>query len=156
MSADFMENENSKLRHSQLTEEIIGVYYDVYNEVGHGFLESVYANCMHRALSQAGLTAEREAAIPVFFRGWDVGQFKADLVVNRLILVELKAVQSLDRSHEAQVMNYLRATELEIGLLFNFGASKPQFRRIILENPNKRIRVHPRKSAVGGLSEACE
>lgn len=81
MNADFMKNEDPKLLHSELTEAIIGVYYDVYNEVGHGFLESVYNNCMHRALSQAGLSVEREVAIPVFFRGWDVGQFKADLVV---------------------------------------------------------------------------
>jgi GxxExxY protein len=110
-------------------------------------------NCMHRVLLQAGLNVEREVPIPVYFRGWDVGQFKADLIVNRLMLVELKAVQTLDRSHEAQVMNYLRATELEVGLLFNFGGSKPQFRRIILENENKKIRVHPRKSAVGGSSD---
>ena len=149
-----METEGSKLLHSELTEKIIGVYYDVYNEIGHGFLESVYSNCMHRALTQAGLSAQREVSIPVYFRGWDAGQFKADLVVNALVLLELKAAQSLDRSHEAQVMNYLRATELEVGLLFNFGGTKPQFRRIIFENPNKKIRVHPRESAVGGSSEA--
>jgi GxxExxY protein len=149
-----MENEGSKLLHAELTEKIIGVYYEVYNEIGHGFLESVYSNSMHRALTQAGLSAEREVAIPVFFRGWDVGQFKADLVVNRLVLVELKAAHNLDRSHDAQVMNYLRATELEVGLLFNFGGAKPQFRRIVFENANKKIRVHPRESAVGGSSEA--
>jgi GxxExxY protein len=153
MSADFMENQDSKLLHAELTESIIGVYYDVYNEVGHGFLESVYSNCMHRALLQVGLSVEREVAIPVFFRGWDVGHFKADLLVNKLVLIELKAAQSLDRSHEAQVLNYLRATELEIGLLFNFGSAKPQFRRIVLENQNKKIREHPRKSAVGSSSE---
>jgi GxxExxY protein len=148
-----MENEGSKLLYAELTEKIIGVYYEVYNEIGHGFLESVYSNSLHRALSQAGLSVEREVAIPVFFRGWDVGQFKADLVVNRLVLVELKAAQNLDRSHDAQVMNYLRATELEVGLLFNFGGAKPQFRRIVFENENKKIRVHPRESAVGGSSE---
>jgi GxxExxY protein len=141
--------------HSDLTENFIGVYYDVYNEIGHGFLESVYSNCMHRALSEVGLSVERELAIPVFFRSWDVGKFKADMVVNRQILVELKAAQSLDRAHEAQVMNYLRATELEVALLFNFGGSKPQFRRIIFANQNKKIRVHPRESAVGGSSDAC-
>src|SRR5262245_35215474 len=118
-----MEDEGSKLLYSELTEQIIGVYYDVYNEVGHGFLESGYGDGVDGALVQAGVTLEREVTIPVFFRGWDVGQFKADLVVNRHVLIELKAAQSLDRSHEAQVMNYLRATELEVGLLFNFGAS---------------------------------
>ncbi|HZU33015.1 MAG TPA: GxxExxY protein [Candidatus Angelobacter sp.] len=144
-----MENPNSKLLHSDLTEKTLGVYYDVYNEIGHGFLESVYANCMAMALTSSGIPVQREVPIPVFFRGQDVGQFKADLVVNKCVLVELKAVQNLDRAHEAQVMNYLRATELEVALLLNFGCSKPQFRRIVFENSNKRIRVHPRVSAVG-------
>jgi len=121
----------------------------VYNELGHCFLESVYNNSMFLALRAAGLTVHRELAIPVYFRGADVGQFKADLVVNHCILIELKAVQNLDKSHEAQVMNYLRATELEIALLLDFGASRPQFRRIVFENSNKEIRVYPRVSAVG-------
>ena len=151
-----MKTEQSKLLYAELTEKIIGVYYDVYNELGHGFLESVYSNAMGRALAQAGLAVQREVSVPVYLRGWDVGHFKADLVVNGCILIELKAVQALDRSHEAQVINYLRATELEVGLLFNFGGSKPQFRRIVLENASKKIRVHPRESAVGGSSEACE
>jgi GxxExxY protein len=147
-----MTNTTPHLLHSDLTDKIIGIYYDVYNEVGHGFLESVYSNCMHRALTEAGLSAQREVSIPVFFRGWNVGLFKADLVVNDLILVELKAVQTLERSHQAQVMNYLRATEVEVALLLNFGASKPEFRRIVFQNTNKKIRVHPRESAVGGSS----
>jgi GxxExxY protein len=144
-----MENQESKLLHSDLTEKILGVYYDVYNEVGHGFLESVYANCMYLALTAVGVSVRREVPVPVYFHGQDVGQFKADLVVNGCVLIELKAVQNLDRSHEAQVMNYLRATELEVGLLLNFSGSKPQFRRIVFDNSNKKIRVHPRKSAVG-------
>ena len=144
-----MEKQESKLLHSELTEKILGVYYDVYNEIGHGFLESVYNNCMFLALTKAGLSVRREVPVPVYFRGQDVGQFKADLVVEGCVLIELKAVQSLDRSHEAQVMNYLRATELEVGLLLNFGSPKPQFRRIVFENSNKKIRVYPRVSAVG-------
>jgi GxxExxY protein len=144
-----MEKQDSKLLHSDLTEKILGVYYDVYNEIGHGFLESVYNNCMFLVLTKAGLSVRREALVPVYFRGQDVGQFKADLVVEGCILIELKAVQNLDRSHEAQVMNYLRATELEVGLLLNFGCPKPQFRRIVFENSNKKIRVYPRTSAVG-------
>jgi len=142
-------NPETKLLHRELTEQIIGIYYDVYNEVGHGFLESVYGNCMSLALNSAGLSVQREVPIPVYFRGMDVGQFKADLVVEGCILIELKAVQNLDRSHEAQIMNYLRGTQLEIGLLFNFGGSKPQFRRFAFANENKKIRVHPRVSAVG-------
>jgi GxxExxY protein len=144
-----MEKQNSKLLHSDLTEKIRCVYYDVYNEIGHGFLESVYSNCMFLALTKAGLSVRREVPVPVYFRGQDVGQFKADLVVEGCVLIELKAVQNLDRSHEAQVMNYLRATELEVGLLLNFGSPKPQFRRIVFENSNKKIRVYPRVSAVG-------
>ncbi|HEY7404668.1 MAG TPA: GxxExxY protein [Candidatus Angelobacter sp.] len=150
MTADQqMESTNSKLLHSELTDKIIGLYYEVYNEVGHGFLESVYSNCMYLALSSAGLAVRREIAIPVYFRGVDVGKFKADLVVAECVLIELKAVQNLDRSHEAQAMNYLRGTELEVALLFNFGGHRPQFRRFVFENENKKIRVHPRVSAVG-------
>lgn len=144
-----MEKQDSKLLHSELTEKILGVYYDVYNEIGHGFLESVYNNCMFLALTKAGLSVRREVPVPVYFRGQDVGQFKADLVVEGRILIELKAAQNLDRTHEAQVMNYLRATELEVGLLLNFGSPQPQFKRIVFENSNKKIRVYPRVSAVG-------
>lgn len=142
-------NPKSKLLYPELTDKIIGVYYDVYNEVGHGFLESVYSNCMYVALRSEGLSVAREVPIPVYFRGHDVGQFKADLVIEGCVLVELKAVQHLDRSHEAQVMNYLRGTQLEVALLLNFGGPKPQFRRFAFANENKTIRVHPRVSAVG-------
>ncbi|HEV3316205.1 MAG TPA: GxxExxY protein [Candidatus Angelobacter sp.] len=143
--------EISKLKYPELTEKIIGVYYDVYNEIGHGFLELVYSNCMQIALRDAGLEVQREVMIPVWFRNHDVGKFRADLLVQKLILIELKAVQTLDRAHEAQLMNCLRATELEVGLLLNFGCSKPQFKRIVFENANKKIRDYPRKSAVGGV-----
>ena len=153
MSADQMQNANgnldSKLLYPELTEKIIGVYDAVYNELGHGFLESVYSNCMYLALDSAGLAVQREVPIPVYFRGTDAGQFKADLSVDHRILLELKAVQNLDRSHEAQVMNYLRSKQLEAGLLLNFGAPRPQFRRFAFANENKKIRVHPRVSAVG-------
>jgi GxxExxY protein len=143
-----MEKQDTRLLYSELTEKILGIYYDVYNEIGHGFLESVYNNCMFFALTKAGISVRREVPVPVYFRGQDVGQFKADLM-GRAVLIELKAFQNLDRSHEAQVMNYLRATELEVGLLLNFGSPKPQFKRIVFENSNKKIRVYPRVSAVG-------
>ena len=141
--------EETKLKHAELTEKIIGIYYDVYNEIGHGFLESVYSNCMNIALMQAGFQVEREVFIPVLFRSQNVGKFKADLLVDNLILLELKAERTLERSHDAQLLNYLRATALEVGLLLNFGAAKPQFRRLVFENENKKIRVHSRESAVG-------
>jgi GxxExxY protein len=145
-----MENQNTNLIARDLSEKIIGIYYEVYNEVGYGFLESVYANCMYLALTDAGLNVQRELAIPVWFRGKDVGSFKADLVVNDCILLELKAVKNLDRAHEAQILNYLRGTSLEVGLLMNFGAPKPEFRRLAFSNDKKKIRVYPRSSAVGG------
>jgi len=145
-----MQKQDSKLLYPELTEKIIGVYYDVYNEIGQGFLESVYSNCMQIALTQAGLVVQREVLIPVMFRNHDVGQFRADLLVEKLILLEFKAVQALDRCHVAQVLNYLRATELEVGLLLNFGASQPQLKRLVFENVSKKIRAHPRVSAVGG------
>ena len=149
-----MENESSKLLHAELTEKIIGIYYDVYNEIGRGFLETVYRNAMQIALTGAGLMAQREFPLPGWFRGQEIGQFRADLLVASCVLLELKAVNALDRSHEAQILHYLRATDVEIGLLFNFGGTRPQFRRIVFENANKKIRVHPRESAVGGSSEA--
>ncbi|MGH9602131.1 MAG: GxxExxY protein, partial [Terriglobales bacterium] len=133
--------EKGELKHRELTEKIIGVFYDVYNELGHGFLESVYQSAMEIALRDAGLRVEREVAIPVWFRSTDVGNFKADLLVEGCVLLELKTAQAIDRAHEAQIMNYLRATEIEVGLLFNFGP-KPQFRRLVFENERKKIRVH--------------
>jgi GxxExxY protein len=144
-----MEKQDSKLLHSELTAKILGIYYDHYNEIGHGFLESVYNNSMFFALTKVGMSVRREVPVPVYFHGQDIGQFKADLVIDQSALSELKAVQNLDRAHEAQIMNYLRATELEVGLLLNFGFPKPQFRRIVSENSNKKFRVYPRASAVG-------
>jgi len=149
-----MDGEKEKLFHAELTEKIIGVYYDVYNEVGHGFLETVYRKAMQIALAEAGLLVQQEFPIPVWFRGQEVGIFRADLLVANCILLELKAVASLDRAHEAQVLHYLRATEIELGLLLNFGGTKPQFRRLVFQNENKKTRVHPRESAVRGSSEA--
>lgn len=146
-----MQETASKLKHPKLTEKILGVFYAVYNEIGRGFLESVYCKCMQIALHEAGLHVQREVPIPVIFRNQDVGQFRGDLLVENLILLELKAVQTLDRSHEAQMLNYLRATKIEVGLLLNFGAIRPQLSRLVFENENKTIRVHPRKSAVGSL-----
>jgi GxxExxY protein len=154
-----MAHERTQLPQSDVTKKIIRVDYHAGNERAHGFLESVDANCMHRALMRAGFSGQRKVSIPVLLRGWDAGLFNADLVVSGLILVQVKAVQvkavqNLDRSHEAQGMNYLRATGLELGLLLNFGEFKPRFREIVFENVNK-LRVRPRESAVRGSSQEC-
>lgn len=127
----------------ELTDRIIGVFFDVYNELGHGFLESVYEEAMSMAMTEAGLSVERQVPIQVFFRGASVGEFRADTVVNQVVLLEYKAARSIDTAHEKQLLNYLRATAIEVGLLLNFGI-KPEFRRFVYENARKQIRVHPR------------
>jgi len=134
------------LKEGELTEKIIGVFYDVYNELGHGFLESVYEEAMSIALSQAGMRVDRQVPLKVMFRGYLVGDFRADVLVEKSVLLELKAATGLDPIHEAQLLNYLRATEVEVGLLLNFGP-KPQFKRFIFENSKKGSRGSSRMDA---------
>jgi GxxExxY protein len=128
-----------ELKYRDLTAKIIGVYYEVYNELGHGFLESVYQKSLGLALKSAGLDACWPIAIPVRFRGHEVGHFEADMLIEKCVLLELKATRALDRSHEAQLRNYLRATKIEVGLLLNFGL-KPEFRRLLFSNLGKAMR----------------
>ena len=128
------------LQHKELTHKIIGVFNEVYDELGHGFLESVYQRSLTIALRASGLEARAEVKIPVWFRGERVGQFEGDLLVNNSILLELKVAQCLNFSHQAQLLNYLRATNIEIGLLLNFGI-KPEFRMLTFENTRKTIRA---------------
>ena len=127
------------MKHKELTYKIIGVFYDVYNELGHGFLESVYQRSLALALESSGLAVRERVKIPVWFRGQRVGQFEGDLLVEGSVLLELKAVRCLDRSHSAQILNYLRATDIEVGLLLNFGV-KPEFKRLLLDNARKANR----------------
>jgi GxxExxY protein len=136
--------------HAEVTDLVLKIFYEVYNELGGGFLESVYHKAFAIALRQAGLKVAVEEAVPVHFRGVVVGGFGADLTVNGCVLLELKAVSALDRAHEGQILNYLRATDFEVGLLLNFGP-RPQFKRRVLENGNKKIRVYSRLSAVESL-----
>ncbi len=117
---------------------VIGVFYDVYNELGHGFLESVYQEAMALALRQAGLSVRRQVAVDVVFRGLSMGTFRADLLIAGELLVELKAARTIEQAHLAQVLNYLRATRLEAGLLLNFGP-RPQFKRVVYSNGRKAI-----------------
>ncbi len=124
------------LKHGLLTEAIIGSFYDVYNELGHGFLESIYGEAMAVTLPARGLRIEREKAVTVHFRGVAVGLFRMDLVVAGCIVVELKSARTIDPWHEAQLLNYLKATGFEVGLLFNFGP-RPQFRRMVFSNSSK-------------------
>ena len=128
---------HAELKHSELTEKIIGAFFAVYNELGPGFLESVYQRSMSIALNQMGLRSESESPVQVWFRGQQVGDFRADLIVEGTVLLEIKTARNIDSSHESQILHYLRATRFEVGLLFNFGP-QAQFRRYILENERKK------------------
>ncbi len=123
-------------KHSKLTEEIIGAFFTVYNALGYGFLEKVYANALKLELEHRGLKAKQEFPIIVRYLGNTVGEYYADLVVNDLVIVEIKAVKTLLQEHEAQLLNYLKATPYEVGLLLNFG-SKPAQKRRSFDNNRK-------------------
>jgi GxxExxY protein len=119
-----------------LTGRIIGAFYEVYNELGQGFLASVYEKALAVALAMGGLRVGRQVPIPVWFRGHQVGDFRADLLVEDVVILELKADRVLEPVHEAQLLNYLRATAIEVGLLLNFGP-QPQVKRLVFDNSRK-------------------
>jgi len=121
---------------SQITDKIIGAFYDVYNELGYGFTEKVYENALTIVLKKRGMEVEQQMLIEVHFHELIVGKYYADLVVNDTIVIELKAIQKLLDEHEAQLINYLKATEYQVGLLLNFGP-KPEIKRKIFDNERK-------------------
>ena len=130
------------LKHRDLTQKIIGTFYEVYNELGHGFLESVYQAALTIALESKGLNVLTKIDVPVSFRGARIGDFEADMLVEKKVLLELKAGTTLHPAHEAQLLNYLRATQIEIGILFGFGL-KPEFKRMAFDNSRKNLAVRP-------------
>jgi len=134
-----MSNDDSGLKFRELTQKIIGVFYEVYNELGHGFIESVYETAFEIALTSSHIPVLRQIEVPVWFRGRKIGDFTADMLVDKCVLLELKAGRGLDRAHEAQLLNYLRATQIEVGMLFNFGL-KPEFKRMVFDNSRKQQR----------------
>ena len=119
-----------ELLYEELTRSIIGCAFDVINELGAGFLESVYEHAMTIALTQTGRRVQRQTPVPVWFRGKSVGHFYADLLVDDKVIVELKAIRSISPEHVAQVINYLQATGVEIGLILNFGNQRLEYRRV--------------------------
>ena len=121
------------LLHNEISEKILKAFYNVYNSLGYGFLEKVYENAMMIELRKLGMNVQRKVPIKVFYEKQLVGEYFADIIVEGKVIVELKAAESLCEAHEFQLINYLKATELEIGLLLNFG-KKPQFRRKIFTN----------------------
>lgn len=126
--------------HSNITEKIIKAFYNVYNTLGYGFLEKVYENSMKIELREMGLNVVSQKNIKVCYLDYEVGDYYAELVVNELVIVELKAAEALCEEHEAQLINYLRATNVEVGLLFNFG-KHAEFKRKIFLNENKKRAV---------------
>lgn len=124
---------NDNFKHSEITNLIIKAFYNVYNQLGHGFLEKVYERAMMLELPKHDLWFECQKNIKVFYDGIEVGDYFADLIVNDSVIVELKAVDALAPEHEVQLVNYLKATKTEVGLLLNFGP-KPQFKRRVFSN----------------------
>jgi GxxExxY protein len=125
-----------KMLEKELTDKIIKAYYNVYNELGYGFLEKVYQNAMYLELKSMDLFVEAQKRIKVYYKSIEVGEYFADLVINEKIIIELKAAEYLVKEHEAQLLNYLKGTDIELGLLFNFG-KKPEFIRKIHTNDYK-------------------
>lgn len=124
------------LVHGDLTREIIGAFYDVYNALGFGFVESVYQRAIPVALARRGVRCAREVLMNVQFEGVEVGVYRADLVVDAKVIVECKVAEKIGRVHELQLLNYLRATGLSVGLILNFGP-QATFRRLLLSSPQE-------------------
>lgn len=122
--------------HSELTDLIIKAFYNVYNKLGYGFLEKVYENGMMIELKRLGLNAEKQKQLIVFYDEFEIGEYYADIIVNDCIIVELKAAEAICPEHEAQLVNYLKATDIEVGLLLNFG-KEPKFKRRVLTSEFK-------------------
>jgi GxxExxY protein len=127
------------LLHESITSTILKVYYEVYNELGYGFLEKVYQNAMYLELQSLGFKVEAQKQIKVYFKKQLVGEYYSDLLVEDKVIIELKATELLMNIHVAQIMNYLKATPIEVGMLLNFG-EEPEFKRLIYTN-NRKINL---------------
>jgi GxxExxY protein len=127
------------LKHADLTEKLIGIFFNIHDELGHGFLESVYEQAFSVVLAENNIFFQRQMAVPVWFHGQQIGEFRADLLVDGKVLVELKTGRDIEPAWEKQLLNYLRATDVEVGLLFNFGPNA-QFKRYAFENDRKNPR----------------
>ncbi len=123
-------------KHTNLTEKVIGAFYKVYNTLGYGFTEKVYENALAIELTKLGLHVGQQKDIAVYYDGQSVGDYVADLVIEEAVLVELKAARHLAEEHEAQLLNYLKATPIEVGLLLNFGP-QAEFKRKVYDNERK-------------------
>ena len=132
---------NQNLLRADVTDLIIKGFYHVYNTLGYGFLEKVYENALAFTLRKRGLSVGQQRPIRVHFEGEDVGYYFADLVVSGCVIVEVKIARVIAPEHEAQLLNYLKATDIEVGLLTNFGM-KAEFRRKVFSNERKALPKH--------------
>jgi len=131
MNADYQ-----NFKHKELTEKIINIFYRVYNTLGYGFLEKVYENAMMIEFKREGIPAVFQSPIRVFYEGEAIGEYYADILVDNKVIVEIKAAKQLVEENEAQLLNYLKATDIEVGLLLNFGP-KPEVKRKAFDNTRK-------------------
>jgi GxxExxY protein len=122
--------------HAEITDKIINAFYKVYNTMGYGFLEKVYENALNIELKKMGLDTSQQNNIKVFYENHEVGNYFADITINNQVIIEIKASESLREDHKAQLINYLKATDKEVGMLLNFG-KKAEFKRIIFTNDRK-------------------
>ncbi|MBC8392895.1 MAG: GxxExxY protein [Deltaproteobacteria bacterium] len=123
--------------HSELTDKIIRAFYKVYNTLGYGFMEKVYENALIIELQKMGLNIIQQQKLKVYYDSQIVGEYFTDIIVNDLVIIELKAAESISNEHKNQLINYLKATEIEVGLLLNFGKI-PEFKRVIFTNDRKK------------------
>jgi len=127
-----------EILHKELTDKIIDAFFEVYNELGYGYLERVYQNSLFFELVARGHKVEAQKEMKIYYKGREVGIYYADLVVDDLVILELKAADAINEAHEAQLINYLRGTDKEIGYVLNFGP-KPTFKRKIYTNERKTL-----------------
>ena len=123
------------MKNEEITHKIIGCAYKVFNQLGFGFLEKVYENALLFEIKKQGLKAEKQVPIKVLYKNHLVGEYIADIFVEKKVVVEIKTVENLDKAHEAQLLNYLKATGLQIGLLVNFKHPKAEIKRMVLNLP---------------------
>jgi GxxExxY protein len=128
-----------ELLHKSLTDKIIKAYFKVYNTLGYGFLEKVYENALFIELKKAGLTVSKQQPIHVYYEGELAGEYFADLLVENLVIIEVKAAEKIAIQHQYQLQNYLKATEAEVGLLLNFG-KEPEYARKVFTKEHKKAR----------------
>jgi GxxExxY protein len=135
--------------HAELTSSVLGCFYRVFNELGHGFLERVYETALFMELHATGHAVERQRRLEVYYHGEQIRYYYADLVVDGSVIIEVKAASGIANEHEAQLINYLKASTIEVGILLNFGI-KPTFRRLAFSNDRKELPSYPRQSAPRG------